>query len=41
MLGGSQAAKIFAEILPDIFINCKKNGMKFKGFSAVFGGSKT
>ena len=24
VLGGSQAAKIFAEILPDIFIKCKK-----------------
>ncbi len=30
VLGGSQAAKIFAEKLPDIFINCKKNNIKFK-----------
>ena len=30
ILGGSQAAKIFAEILPDIFIKCKKNNINFK-----------
>ncbi len=30
VLGGSQAAKIFAEILPDIFIQCKKNNINFK-----------
>ncbi len=30
VLGGSQAAKIFAEKLPDIFVNCKKNGIHFK-----------
>ena len=29
ILGGSQAAKIFAEILPDIFIKCKKNQYQF------------
>ena len=27
VLGGSQAAKIFAEILPDIFIKCKKKNI--------------
>ncbi len=30
VLGGSQAAKIFAELLPDIFIKCKKNNIDFK-----------
>ncbi len=30
VLGGSQAAKIFAEILPDIFIDCKKNNINIK-----------
>tara|TARA_X000000368_G_C23053226_1_gene722508 strand:+ start:952 stop:2037 length:1086 start_codon:yes stop_codon:yes gene_type:complete len=30
VLGGSQAAKIFAELLPSIFIRCKKNNMKIK-----------
>tara|TARA_B100001559_G_C16477076_1_gene611888 strand:- start:333 stop:1418 length:1086 start_codon:yes stop_codon:yes gene_type:complete len=30
VLGGSQAAKIFAETLPDIFINCKKNNVNLK-----------
>ena len=30
ILGGSQAAKIFSEILPDIFIKCKKNNVNFK-----------
>ena len=30
ILGGSQAAKVFAEILPDIFIECKKNNINFK-----------
>ena len=30
MLGGSQAAKIFGEILPNIFIECKKNKINFK-----------
>ena len=30
VLGGSQAAKIFAEKLPDIFIKCKKNNINFK-----------
>ena len=30
VLGGSQAAKIFAEMLPDIFIKCKKNKINFK-----------
>ena len=30
VLGGSQAAKIFAEILPEIFIECKKNNINFK-----------
>ncbi len=32
VLGGSQAAKVFAEKLPDIFIKCKKNGIKLKIF---------
>ena len=27
VLGGSQAAKIFAEVLPNIFINCKKGSL--------------
>ena len=40
VLGGSQAAKIFAEILPDIFVNCKKNGMKFKVFQQCLEGQK-
>ena len=30
VLGGSQAAKVFAEILPDIFIKCKKNNINLK-----------
>jgi UDP-N-acetylglucosamine--N-acetylmuramyl-(pentapeptide) pyrophosphoryl-undecaprenol N-acetylglucosamine transferase len=30
VLGGSQAAKIFAEILPDIFVNCGKNNLNLK-----------
>ncbi len=30
VLGGSQAAKIFAELLPDIFVECKKNMINFK-----------
>ncbi len=30
VLGGSQAAKIFAEILPEIFIQCKKNQINLK-----------
>ncbi len=30
VLGGSQAAKIFAEKLPDTFIHCKKNNINFK-----------
>ena len=29
-MGGSQAAKIFAEVLPDIFIECKKKNINFK-----------
>lgn len=32
VLGGSQAAKIFAEILPNIFDNCKNNGISLKIF---------
>ena len=30
VLGGSQAAKIFADKLPDVFIRCKKNDINFK-----------
>ena len=30
VLGGSQAAKIFAETLPEIFFNCFNNGIKIK-----------
>lgn len=30
VLGGSQAAKIFAEILPKIFVECKKNDLNIK-----------
>ena len=30
ILGGSQAAKIFAEVLPDIFVTCKKNNIDLK-----------
>ena len=30
ILGGSQAAKIFAETLPDIFKQCKENGIRLK-----------
>ncbi len=30
VLGGSQATKIFAELLPNIFNNCKKNGVYLK-----------
>ncbi len=30
VLGGSQAAKIFAELLPDIFLECKKNMIDLK-----------
>ena len=32
VLGGSQAAKIFADILPDIFYQCKNNGVELKIF---------
>lgn len=32
VLGGSQAAEIFAKVLPSIFIQCKKNNMKIKIF---------
>jgi UDP-N-acetylglucosamine--N-acetylmuramyl-(pentapeptide) pyrophosphoryl-undecaprenol N-acetylglucosamine transferase len=32
VLGGSQAAKIFADILPDIFNQCKNNGVDLKIF---------
>ena len=32
ILGGSQAAKVFADKLPDIFIKCKKNGIRFEIF---------
>ena len=32
VLGGSQAAKVFAEILPDIFIRCKKNKINLRIF---------
>ena len=30
IMGGSQSAKIFGEILPEIIIKCFKNGMEFK-----------
>ena len=30
VLGGSQATKVFAELLPNIFNNCKKNGVLLK-----------
>lgn len=30
VLGGSQAAKVFAEKLPDVFIKCKKNNINLK-----------
>ena len=32
ILGGSQAAKVFAEKLPDIFLKCKKEGLNVKIF---------
>ena len=32
VLGGSQAAKIFAEILPDIFLKCHTQGIQIKVF---------
>lgn len=32
VLGGSQAAKIFAETLPKIFLNCKNEGIQLKIF---------
>lgn len=32
ILGGSQAAKIFAEKLPEIFVKCKNIGLNFKIF---------
>ena len=32
ILGGSQAAQIFAEKLPKIFLKCKNQGLKFKIF---------
>ena len=35
ILGGSQAAKIFAEILPNIFQQCSSNGI-FKNLSTMF-----
>ena len=30
VMGGSQSAKIFGEILPNIIIKCLENGVKFK-----------
>ena len=30
VLGGSQAARIFAEILPNVFVDCKKNNINLK-----------
>ena len=35
VLGGSQAAKIFAEELPDIFIECKKKILILKSINNV------
>ncbi len=37
VLGGSQAAKVFAEKLPDVFIKCKKNKMNFKIYQQCLG----
>ena len=41
VLGGSQAAKIFAEVLPDIFINCKKNDIDFKVYQQCLADQKS
>ena len=35
-MGGSQSAKIFGEILPDIMIRCFQNGIKLKIYQQVF-----
>ena len=40
ILGGSQAAKIFAEILPDIFIECKKSNINFKVYQQCLNDQK-
>jgi len=40
VLGGSQAAKIFAEVLPDIFIKCKKNNINFKVYQQCLDNQK-
>ena len=37
VLGGSQAAKIFGEKLPNIFVKLRKNGIRIKkSYSAMF-----
>ena len=40
VLGGSQAAKIFAEELPNIFKQCLKKWGAIKDFSTMFKKSK-
>ena len=35
VLGGSQAAKVFGEMLPDVFIKCKKNNINLKFINNV------
>ena len=41
VLGGSQAAKVFAEKLPDIFIKCKKNNINIKIYQQCLYEQKT
>ncbi len=41
VLGGSQAAKIFAEVLPDIFIECKRNNINLKIYQQCLNEQKT
>ena len=40
VLGGSQAAEIFANILPNIFRNCSEKGICIKRNSTLFTSSK-
>ena len=40
VLGGSQAAKVFAEVLPDIFIKCKKKNINFKVYQQCLDNQK-
>ncbi len=40
VLGGSQAARVFAEKLPDVFVKCKKNNIDLKIYQQCLGEQK-